>query len=75
MTAAFQGSYFKPLLPYLLVAIICQYGGCSEHPSSHTSNWAVLVATSKYWYNYRQVHHMLRCRAVVTAGTRPTTPV
>uniref|UniRef100_A0A383VMD2 GPI-anchor transamidase n=1 Tax=Tetradesmus obliquus TaxID=3088 RepID=A0A383VMD2_TETOB len=25
----------------------------------HTSNWAVLVATSKYWYNYRHIANAL----------------
>lgn len=25
----------------------------------HTSNWAVLVATSKYWYNYRHMANTL----------------
>jgi phosphatidylinositol glycan class K len=25
----------------------------------HTSNWAVLVATSKYWYNYRHIANTL----------------
>lgn len=27
--------------------------------SNHTSNWAVLVATSKYWYNYRHMANTL----------------
>lgn len=27
--------------------------------SNHTSNWAVLVATSKYWYNYRHIANTL----------------
>jgi hypothetical protein len=26
---------------------------------NHTSNWAVLVATSKYWYNYRHMANTL----------------
>lgn len=27
--------------------------------SSHTNNWAVLVCTSRYWYNYRHVANVL----------------
>ena len=28
-------------------------------PSNHTSNWAVLVCTSAYWYNYRHMANAL----------------
>lgn len=31
----------------------------SSWSSNHTSNWAVLVATSKYWYNYRHMANTL----------------
>lgn len=27
--------------------------------SSHTNNWAVLVCTSRYWFNYRVCCHLL----------------
>jgi phosphatidylinositol glycan class K len=29
------------------------YGG------NHTSNWAVIVCTSRYWYNYRHMSNAL----------------
>eukprot|EP00879_Flechtneria_rotunda_P011868 GHRR01012397.1.p2 GENE.GHRR01012397.1~~GHRR01012397.1.p2 ORF type:complete len:124 (-),score=19.14 GHRR01012397.1:1108-1455(-) len=31
----------------------------SQLQAGHTSNWAVLVATSKYWYNYRHIANTL----------------
>jgi phosphatidylinositol glycan class K len=31
----------------------------SPPPSNHTSNWAVLVCTSAYWYNYRHMANTL----------------
>ncbi|KAF8057151.1 PIG-K [Scenedesmus sp. PABB004] len=31
----------------------------APEPAPHTSNWAVLVATSKYWYNYRHIANAL----------------
>jgi phosphatidylinositol glycan class K len=52
-------------------------------PTSHTSNWAVLVATSKYWYNYRhigaclclsRVNQVLFVGRVSTQTAPPQTP-
>eukprot|EP00775_Hariotina_reticulata_P007320 gene7320-7532_t len=31
----------------------------ARHSNGHTSNWAVLVCTSKYWYNYRHIANTL----------------
>lgn len=28
-------------------------------PSSHSNNWAVLVCTSRFWFNYRHVANVL----------------
>lgn len=28
-------------------------------PSTHTNNWAVLVCTSRFWFNYRHVANTL----------------
>jgi glycosylphosphatidylinositol transamidase (GPIT) subunit GPI8 len=39
---------------HILLAAAAQSWG-----SNHTSNWAVLVATSKYWYNYRHMANTL----------------
>ena len=30
-----------------------------SHRSSHTNNWAVLVDTSRFWFNYRHVANVL----------------
>ena len=50
-------------MPALLVLFIvlfwCQPAKCKPLASNHTSNWAVLVATSKYWYNYRHIANTL----------------
>jgi GPI-anchor transamidase subunit K len=29
------------------------------HASGHTSNWAVLLSTSRYWFNYRHISDAL----------------
>lgn len=31
----------------------------SENPSGHTNNWAVLVSTSRFWFNYRHMANTL----------------
>ncbi|KAF2800666.1 hypothetical protein K505DRAFT_320318 [Melanomma pulvis-pyrius CBS 109.77] len=41
---------FKLLLPLLLAT--CAW-------SEHTSNWAVLVSTSRFWFNYRHLANVL----------------
>ncbi|XP_065917155.1 GPI-anchor transamidase-like isoform X2 [Dysidea avara] len=34
---------------------------CSQHPprSGHTNNWAVLICSSRYWFNYRHIANTL----------------
>ena len=39
-------------LPLLLAALF----SCN---AEHTSNWAVLVSTSRFWFNYRHVANVL----------------
>jgi hypothetical protein len=49
-----------PLLRLLLCTLLCLLAPpvrCWQ--SNHTSNWAVLVCTSRYWYNYRHVSNTL----------------
>jgi phosphatidylinositol glycan class K len=49
---------------WLLCLLACT-AAAAAHPQQqqqqqpHTSNWAVLVATSKYWYNYRHIANTL----------------
>jgi len=46
------------LLP-LLSLLVCAHAGPTEDVekflsrSGHTNNWAVLVSTSRFWFNYR----------------------
>eukprot|EP00878_Enallax_costatus_P031621 GHUV01034585.1.p1 GENE.GHUV01034585.1~~GHUV01034585.1.p1 ORF type:complete len:404 (+),score=96.46 GHUV01034585.1:190-1401(+) len=49
------------LVHMLLLIVFVASSLCLEvvAHSSHTSNWAVLVATSKYWYNYRHIANTL----------------
>lgn len=50
------------LLLALLAAAAAPAGSSSPAAAAaagHTSNWAVLVATSKYWYNYRHIANTL----------------
>lgn len=48
---------------WLLALLACNASVQSQHKQQqlqpHTSNWAVLVATSKYWYNYRHIANTL----------------
>lgn len=41
-----------------LLAVTCLLCGVSS-TSSHTSNWAVLVSTSRFWFNYRHLANTL----------------
>jgi len=47
------------LISYLFLHISCCHVQAGSLSSNHTSNWAVLVATSKYWYNYRHMANTL----------------
>ena len=44
--------------------------------SGHTSNWAVLLSTSRYWFNYRHIsdaltfYHICRRSGTAIAGSR-----
>lgn len=43
-------------LPAFLVLIFCVLASCL---ASHTNNWAVLVSTSRFWFNYRHISNTL----------------
>lgn len=44
-----------------LVLALCLLTACAavNWQSNHTNNWAVLVCTSKYWFNYRHMSNTL----------------
>jgi len=53
---------------FCLVAV-----GATASGSGHTSNWAVILSTSRYWFNYRHAsdalsfyHVVRRCAAAET---------
>ncbi|CAM6100844.1 unnamed protein product [Calypogeia fissa] len=51
----------KPATILLLAALLLIEGVTSASASgaSHTNNWAVLVCTSRYWFNYRHMANTL----------------
>ncbi|PYH96685.1 cell division control protein 45 [Aspergillus ellipticus CBS 707.79] len=54
MSTAFAGLLrVLPLLPLLLLLLT------ASASSEHTSNWAVLVSTSRFWFNYRHLANVL----------------
>ncbi|KAH8592987.1 peptidase C13 family-domain-containing protein [Bisporella sp. PMI_857] len=42
-------------LPLVLTSLLAPMPGAAEH----TSNWAVLVSTSRFWFNYRHLANVL----------------
>lgn len=49
----FNNALFQ--LPVLLAAAVLSHVALAEH----TSNWAVLVCTSRFWFNYRHLANVL----------------
>jgi len=47
------------VLVWVLPATLVTYTWAARYSDGHTSNWAVLVCTSKYWYNYRHIANTL----------------
>lgn len=44
----------------LLLLTVCHHSTASSSTSStHTNNWAVIVSTSRYWFNYRHTSNAL----------------
>jgi glycosylphosphatidylinositol transamidase (GPIT) subunit GPI8 len=42
------------------ILLLCEGGDASPlGAASHTNNWAVLVCTSRYWFNYRHMANTL----------------
>jgi phosphatidylinositol glycan class K len=40
-------------------------------PSNHTNNWAVLVCSSRYWFNYRHIANTLSFYHIVKQAGIP----
>ncbi|XP_023233538.1 GPI-anchor transamidase-like [Centruroides sculpturatus] len=56
--------YISILLLYICAIIHIQISNANEEvneffKSGHTNNWAVLVCTSRFWFNYRHVANVL----------------
>ncbi|KAL7410786.1 peptidase C13 family-domain-containing protein [Mrakia frigida] len=51
----------KPRIRNLLFSLLALVSTtwASSPPSDHTNNWAVLVCTSRYWFNYRHMANTL----------------
>lgn len=43
----------------IINVLILIWSVCATVTSTHTNNWAVLVCTSRYWFNYRHVANTL----------------
>ncbi|GMH35238.1 hypothetical protein BSKO_03106 [Bryopsis sp. KO-2023] len=43
----------------LLLAVVMPAAAGTRSSSTHTSNWAVLVCSSRYWFNYRHMANTL----------------
>jgi hypothetical protein len=58
-----QTTTMRPFLSFILLPLLslllCAHAGPTEgvekflSRSGHTNNWAVLVSTSRFWFNYR----------------------
>lgn len=46
-------------LATFILLITTTFTSCQQQQSPITNNWAVLVSTSKYWYNYRHAANVL----------------
>lgn len=47
------------ILACLWATVMANNGTASESESRHTNNWAVLVSTSRFWFNYRHMANVL----------------
>jgi phosphatidylinositol glycan class K len=45
--------------PFLLTLLLQLWLCCAPVFAQHTSNWAVLVSTSRFWFNYRHLANVL----------------
>lgn len=50
---------FKSFTLVCLVVVVLQFNAVRIAQARHTNNWAVLVDTSRFWFNYRHVANVL----------------
>ena len=50
---------FLTLLLFLCVSVLGSFDKFAESTTRHTNNWAILVDTSRFWFNYRHVANVL----------------
>jgi len=43
----------------IVITLVLSWIGLSQGGGKHTNNWAVLVCTSRYWFNYRHIANAL----------------
>lgn len=46
-------------LTFFAILLIFKFAHSQESTSSHTNNWAVIVDTSRFWFNYRHAANVL----------------
>ncbi|KAK2743760.1 glycosylphosphatidylinositol anchor biosynthesis [Myotisia sp. PD_48] len=51
--------FFQPAIRFLLFLSLLLIHSVHETSAAHTSNWAVLVSTSRFWFNYRHLANVL----------------
>ena len=47
------------LLVLTLTLIVVSHVKCNDEYPNHTNNWAVIVDTSRFWFNYRHAANVL----------------
>jgi glycosylphosphatidylinositol transamidase (GPIT) subunit GPI8 len=57
---------------FLIVAVSCAGSAHGAAGGAHTNNWAVLVDTSRFWYNYRHSANTLTLYRCVPTPAGPT---
>jgi len=57
-----SSDWFTIVTLILIISMYCYIQGAETEDfftSDHTNNWAVLVDTSRFWFNYRHVANVL----------------
>ena len=50
---------FLTVLLFLAISAVDPFEKFAESTTRHTNNWAILVDTSRFWFNYRHVANVL----------------
>ena len=50
---------FLTVLLFLLTSALDSFDKFAQSTTRHTNNWAILVDTSRFWFNYRHVANVL----------------